>query len=153
LPEKRYPNDDVFIAFYKNLHARLKALPGVQFVAESADVPWDGYDENSDFEIVGAPADPHRNIEAQYRFASPDYFRAVGIPLISGRFFQESDTQTSQSVTIINSAFARRYFPGQNPLGRRLNIWNKKGAEIIGVVGDVKPTPDAPAAKPSFYWA
>ena len=152
LPEKRYPKDDDFIRFYKDLTARLKALPGVQFVAESADVPWDGYDENSDFEIVGASAERNRDVEAQYRFASPDYFRAVGIPLISGRFFQESDTPTSPTVMIINSAFARRYFPGQDPIGKRLSTFNKKDIQIVGVVGDVKPSPDAPVAKPSFYW-
>jgi predicted permease len=152
LPEKRYPKEDDFIGFYKNLAARLKALPGVQLVAESADVPWDGYDENSDFEIVGAPPEAHRDIEAQYRFVSPDYFRAVGTPLTSGRFFAETDTPTSPTVTIVNEAFARRYFPGQDPIGKRLNMWVKKGVLIVGVVGDVKPSPDAPAAKPSFYW-
>jgi len=152
LPEKRYPKEDDFIRFYKNLAARLKALPGVQLVAESADVPWDGYDENSDFEIVGAPPQAHRDIEAQYRFASPDYFRAVGTPLISGRFFAETDTPTSPTVTIVNEAFVRRYFPGQDPIGKRLNMWAKKNVVIVGVVGDVKASPDAAAAKPSFYW-
>jgi predicted permease len=152
LPERRYPKDDDFMRFYKDLAARLKVLPGVQFVAESADVPWDGYDENADLEIVGASVERNRDVEAQYRFASPDYFRAVGIPLISGRFFQESDTPTSPTVMIINSAFARRYFPGQDPIGKRLNSFNKKDVQIVGVVGDVKPSPDAPIAKPSFYW-
>src|SRR5262249_44682138 len=65
LPEKRYPKDEDFIAFYKKLYARLKALPDVQFVAESADVPWDGYDENSNFEIVGASAERNKEAEAQ----------------------------------------------------------------------------------------
>jgi predicted permease len=152
LPEKRYPKDDVFIRFYKDLAARLKALPGVQFVAESADVPWDGYDENSDFEIVGASAERNRDLDTQYRFASPDYFRVVGIPLISGRFFRETDTPTSSTVMIINSAFARRFFPGENPIGRRLSTFGKKNIEIVGVVSDVKPSPDAPVAKPSLYW-
>jgi predicted permease len=152
LPAKRYPKDTDFIHFYKSLYARLKALPGVQLVAESADIPWDGYDENSNFEVVGGSAELNRNAEAQYRFASPEYFRAVGIALISGRYFEESDTETSQIVTIVNSAFARRYFPGQDPIGKRLNMWNRKGVLVVGVVGDVKPSPDAPAAKPSFYW-
>jgi len=152
LPEKRYPKDGVFIRFYKDLAARLKALPGVQFVAESADVPWDGYDENSDFEIVGASAERNRDLDTQYRFASPDYFRVVGIPLISGRFFRETDTPTSSTVMIVNSAFARRFFPGENPIGRRLSTFGKKNIEIVGVVGDVKASPDAPVAKPSLYW-
>jgi predicted permease len=153
LPDKRYPEDEKFIQFYKNLYARLKALPGVQFVAESADVPWDGYDENSDFEIVGASPEVNKQTEAEYRFASPEYFQAAGIPLISGRFFTESDTPTSPTVMIVNQAFVRRYFPGENPIGKRLNTWTKKGIEVVGVVGDVKPSPDAAAAKPSFYWA
>jgi len=152
LPERRYPKEDDFIRFYKNLAARLKALPGVQLVAESADVPWDGYDENSDFEIVGL----HRRRIATLRRSTVLCRRiisvAVGTPLISGRFFAESDTPTSPTVTIVNEAFVRRYFPGQDPVGKRLNMWVKKGVLIVGVVGDVKPSPDAPAAKPSFYW-
>ena len=152
LPDKRYPTDEQFIQFYKNLNARLKALPGVQFVAESTDVPWDGYDENSSFEIVGASEARNRDADAQYHFVSPEYFSAAGIPLISGRFFQETDTQASQAVTIINSSFARRYFPGENPIGRKLSNFNKKNIEIVGVVGDVKASPNAPVAEPSFYW-
>jgi len=153
LPDKRYPSDEQFIEFYKNLYTRLKALPGVQFVAEATDVPWDGYDENSSFEIVGASPERNRDAEAQYHFVSPEYFRAVGIPLIRGRFFEETDVRNSQVVTIINSSFARRYFPGENPIGKRLSTFNNKNVEIVGVVGDVQASPNAPVAEPSFYWA
>jgi predicted permease len=151
-PQKRYPKDDDFIRFQKNLTARLRALPGAQLVAEASDIPWDGYDENSNFSIVGASAEVNNSTEAQYHFVSPDYFRAVGIPLLSGRFFAETDTPTSQPVMIINAALARRYFAGQDPVGKRLDLWTKKGLIIVGVVGDVRDSPDAPPAKPSFYW-
>src|SRR5262249_17440661 len=113
-PQKRYPKDGDSIRFCKTLTARLRALPGVQLVGESSDIPWDGYDENSNFEIVGGSAEQNREIEAQYHFASPDYFRAVGIPLVSGRFFAETDTVSSQTVMIVNSALVRRYFAGQD---------------------------------------
>ncbi|HSC44326.1 MAG TPA: ABC transporter permease, partial [Candidatus Acidoferrum sp.] len=152
LPEKRYPKDEQFIQFYKDLYARLKALPGVQFVAETTDVPWDGYDENASFEIVGASAERNNDAGAQYHFVSPEYFSATGIPLISGRFFEETDTEKTQAVTIVNASFARRYFPGENAIGKKLNFFNRKNIEIVGVVGDVKPSPNAPAAEPSFYW-
>ena len=153
LPAKRYEKDDNFIAFYKNLTVRLQKLPGVQFVGVGSDVPWTGYDENTDMEIEGRPTDPSaQSPEARYHFATPDYFSAIGIPLLSGRFFNDADTQKSQKVTIVNSAFARRYFPGENPLGKRLDLWGQKGVTIVGVVGDVKDSPDSLAAKPSLYW-
>ena len=153
LPAKRYGKDDNFIAFYKNLVVRLQKLPGVQFVGVGSDVPWTGYDENTDMEIEGRPTDPNaQSPEARYHFATPDYFSAIGIPLLSGRFFNDADTQKSQKVTIVNSAFARRYFPGENPLGKRLDLWGQKGVTIVGVVGDVKDSPDSLAAKPSLYW-
>jgi predicted permease len=151
-PQKRYPGEEDFIRFCKNLTTRLQALPGVQLVGESSDIPWDGYDENSNFDIVGGSAEQNRETEAQYHFVSPDYFRAVSIPLLSGRFFAETDTQTSQKVMIVNSALARRYFSGQDPVGKHLNVWSKKDIQIVGVIGDVKAAPDAPPAKPAFYW-
>jgi predicted permease len=153
LPNKRYPNPDSQIHFYQSLVARLQALPGVQYVGIGSDIPWTGYDENSSFDIPGAPTDPNHSPEARYHFASPDYFRALGIPLLSGRFFQLSDDPKAPHVVIVNAAFAQRFFPGQDAVGKRLDIWGFKGTIIVGVIGDVKDTPDAPATKPAFYWA
>lgn len=152
LPEKRYADDGSFIRFYKNLTARLQALPGVEFVGVSTDVPWTGYDDNSTFEIEGRPANPNESVEARYHFISPDYFRAMGIPLISGRFYALIDDEKSPKVMVVNSALAQKYFPGQSALGRRLDLWGNKGVEIVGIVGDVKDTPDASQARPAFYF-
>ena len=152
LPGKRYPKDEDFIRFYKDLVARLQSLPGVQVVGVSSDIPWTGYDENSSFSIEGVPDNPDRSPEARYHFASPDYFRAIGTPLLQGRFAALTDDLKSQKVILVNSAFAQRYFPGEDAVGKRLNLWGHKGVIIIGVVGDVKDTPDAATAKPAFYW-
>jgi predicted permease len=153
LPGKRYPKQEDFIRFYQNLAARLQALPGVRSVGFGSDIPWTGYDENSDFDIEGQPHDPSIPFEARYHFASPDYFRALGIPLLTGRFFTPADDPKSLKVTIVNSAFERRYFPGESAVGKRLDLWGFKGVQIVGVVGDVKDSPDASSTKPSFYWA
>jgi len=128
-------------------------LPGVRSVGFGSDIPWTGYDENSDFDIEGQPHDPSIPFEARYHFASPDYFRALGIPLLTGRFFTPADDPKSLKVTIVNSAFERRYFPGESAVGKRLDLWGFKGVQIVGVVGDVKDSPDASSTKPSFYWA
>ncbi|HKS82746.1 MAG TPA: ABC transporter permease [Candidatus Acidoferrales bacterium] len=153
LPGKRYPKQNDFIRFYQNLAERLQALPGVRAVGFGSDIPWTGYDENSGFDIEGQPHDPSVPFEARYHFASPDYFRALGIPLLSGRFFTPADDPKSPRVTIVNSAFEHRYFPDESSVGKRLDLWGFKGVQIVGVVGDVKDSPDASSTKPSFYWA
>jgi predicted permease len=138
--------------FYRNLVAKLSALPGVQVAAESSDIPWTGFDENTDFEIVGRPEDPNHLPEARYHFASPDYFRAIGTPLLSGRFFAPTDGPKTKTVALVNSALAERYFPSADAVGQQLNLWGIKGVEVIGVVGDVKDSPDAANTKPALYW-
>jgi predicted permease len=152
LPQKRYADPDRVIHFYQNLAERLQALPGVQSVGVGSDIPWTGYDENTSLDLVGVPSQLNNSPEARYHFASPHYFRATGIPLLSGRFFTAADDPKSPPVVIVNSAFARRYFPVEDAVGKRLDIWGKKGALIVGVIGDIKDTPDAPATKPAFYW-
>jgi putative ABC transport system permease protein len=152
LPRKRYPDQASNIRFYKELAARLQALPGVQSVGFGSDIPWTGYDENSDFAIEGRPENRNNPFEARYHFASPDYFRAVGIPLLSGRFFTLADDSKSPIVVIVNSEFARRFFPGEDAVGKRADIWGFKGVQIVGVIGNVKDSPDAASTKPAFYW-
>ncbi|MBV9437628.1 MAG: ABC transporter permease [Acidobacteria bacterium] len=152
LPAKRYPEPPARIHFYQNLAERLRALPGVQSVGIGSDIPWTGYDENTDFGIVGVPSDPNRSPEARYHFASPEYFRALGIPLLAGRFFELTDAPKAQPVVIVNNSLAQRYFPGQDPIGKRLNLWGVKNVMIVGVIADIKDSPDAPSTKPAFYW-
>ena len=152
LAAKRYPNEEDIVRFYQNLAERLKALPGVQIVGESSDIPWTGYDENTNFDIVGRPKDPNHSHEARYHFASPDYFRAIGTPLVRGRFFAPTDDLKAPKVILMNSALAQRDFPNGDAVGQRLDLWGSKAVEIVGIIGDVKDSPDAPSAKPALYW-
>jgi predicted permease len=148
---KRYKDDATFIRFYQELVARLQKLPGVQYAAVSTDIPWTGYDENSNFEITGRQEDGENSPEARYHLVSPDYFRAIGTPLVAGRFLTPADDAKAPKVVLINAALARRYFPNEDPVGKSLNVFGAKDVKIIGVVGDVKDTPDAASAKPAFY--
>ena len=152
LPIKRYPDDATSIRFYKNLVERIKTLPGVQAAGVSSDIPWTGYDENSSFMIEGPPENPNDSPEARYHFATAGYFESIGTPVVSGRAFALTDDEKAPKVVMINAALARRYFPGEEPVGKLLDLWSMKGVKIIGVVGDVKDSPDGGAAKPAFYF-
>jgi len=152
LSNKRYPDDAASIRFYRNLVAQLKTLPGVQSAGVSSDIPWTGYDENSNFAIEGRPEDPNDLPEARYHFATVGYFETIGTPVLSGRSFALTDDEKAPKVVVINAAIARRYFPGQDAVGKLLDLWGMKGVKIIGVVGDVKDSPDGAEAKPAFYF-
>ena len=151
LPSKRYPDDAASIRFYKTLVERLKTLPGVQLAGVSSDIPWTGYDENASFDIEGRPESPNDSPEARYHFATPGYFETIGTPVLSGRSFALTDDEKAPKVAMINAALARRYFPGEDPVGKMLDVFGTKGVKIIGVVGDVKDSPEGPEAKPAFY--
>jgi putative ABC transport system permease protein len=144
LPATQYKDDQQKAAFIERALERIRALPGVEAAATANVTPLSGYNSPINFEIEGRPpAQPGAQPSAEYRAVSHDYFRTMGINLRRGRPFTEQDVkQSSQvgNVVIINEALARRYFPDENPLGKRLAL-SKEGAgwrEIIGVASDVK---------------
>jgi putative ABC transport system permease protein len=144
LPATQYKDDQQKAAFIERALEGIRALPGVEAAATANVTPLSGYNSPINFEIEGRPpAQPGAQPSAEYRAVSQDYFRTMGISLRRGRPFTEQEVkQSSQggTVVIINEALARRYFPDENPLGKRLAL-SKEGAgwrEIIGVAGDVK---------------
>jgi predicted permease len=151
LPEARYPNAKNAISFYRQLLERLEQQPGVRAAGVTSDLPWSGYDENTGFDLEGRSQAENDQNHARFHFASPNYFRAAGIPLIAGRFFSYRDNLDAPPVMLINQSLARLYWPNQDPVGKRMNVWDKK-ATIVGIVGDVKDSPAAADAEPSLYW-
>jgi predicted permease len=151
LPDARYPNEKSAIAFYRQLLERLEQQPGVRAAGVTSDLPWSGYDENTGFDLEGRSQAENDKNHARYHFASPNYFRAAGIPLIAGRFFSDRDNLDAPPVMLINQSLARLYWPNQDPVGKHMNVWDKK-VTIIGIVGDVKDSPAAADAEPSLYW-
>jgi len=102
------------------------------------------------FTIEGKTPPPHEEFHARYHTASPDYFRAVGIPLVHGRFFNERDTKDTPRVSLINDVMARRYWPGEDAVEKRITFDDKPKESdwfrVVGVVGDVKDTPESKGA-------
>jgi len=157
LPGANYKTADNIAGFYQRLLGNLSALPGVHAVGAGTDLPWTGYDENmGGFTIEGKTPPLHEEFHARYHTASPDYFRAVSIPLLRGRFFSNQDTKDGPRVLLINDVMARRYWPGEDAVGKRITFDDKpKDSDwfrVVGVVGDVKDVPRSKAAEPAFWW-
>jgi predicted permease len=159
LPHARYKEDAQTAQFYKRLTASLSELPGVQSAGAGSDLPWTGYDENAGgFLIEGKKAAPNQDFHARYHMATPGYFAAMGIPLLEGRWFTDGDKKGAPTALIINRAMARKYWPGEDVIGRRISFDDnpKKDDDwmrIVGVAGDVKDQANSPAAEPAFWWS
>jgi len=154
LPEQRYSQPQQMKIFYTRLIEKANALPGVQAAALSNCIP--PYCGMSDvFWIEGRPYDPSQPPPIAYMIrVSPDYFRTLGIVLRSGRYLSNKDEAEAPRVVMINEALQRHFFPGVDPIGKRLNtgnaeqpVWN----EIVGVIGDVKTNGLAEETQPALY--
>lgn len=158
LPDTQYKTADAAIHFSDQLTHKLAALPGVKYAGVGTDLPWTGYDENAGgFLIQGEQPPPGQDFHARYHCASPDYFRALGIPLVRGRFFTNADNHDAPAVLIINETMARLYWPHRDALGGRVsfadNPKEKDWMTVVGIVGDVKDQPASPSAEPAFWWS
>jgi putative ABC transport system permease protein len=134
------------IAFYDQLFDKIKALPGVQSVGARYKIPLVLADDyaNLSFAVEGRLTDPANRPTAFYNTVSPDLFRTMEIPVSKGRPFNAHDDQKAQKVIIINETLARRYFPGEDPIGKRMTLEDENPKEedwatIVGVVKDTKP--------------
>jgi putative ABC transport system permease protein len=127
-------------AFFEQLLERVRVLPGVEVASVVSHLPLGGDNTNSGLNIEGRSATPEEPPLADDRLIGADYFRALHIPVLRGRGFTPQDREGAPRVAIINESLARRFFPGQDPIGRRIDMnWKSSGwQEIVGVVGDVK---------------
>jgi putative ABC transport system permease protein len=145
LPEPRYSNHAPRITFYRQTLENVRTMPGVQAAAFISDPPVTGtlglWLNSFDIEGRSTPA-PGRDSAAYLRWITPDYFRTLNIPLLKGRALTEADTTDRPWVVVIDEAMARRYFPNEDPLGKRLVIYwgERRPREIVGVVGNVRQT-------------
>jgi putative ABC transport system permease protein len=142
LPQFQYSTPKQWTAFSEELMTRLQAQPGMQDSAIAGPLPIVDCCITLAFEIVGKPPLQARTAEtANYVPTSPHYFSVMGIPLLRGRLFNESDSSSSAAVVLISDALAKRYFPNENPLGRHLMFGfpanGMVSREIVGIVGDI----------------
>ncbi|HLJ78595.1 MAG TPA: ABC transporter permease, partial [Acidobacteriaceae bacterium] len=156
LPRFQYSTPQQWTAFSDELLRRLHAQPGLQQSAIVVPLPvLDGF-VNLGFKIDGAPPlPPGATQTADYVSASPDYFPVMGIPLLRGRAFTADDSAMRPPVAVISETLARRYFPHENPVGRRMTFGfppdGNVSREIVGVVGDVRDASLSQEPGPMMY--
>lgn len=140
LPNVTYPEPHQRIAFFTKLLEGLDALPEITSAGMTQTLPMRG-DYSLSFTIQGQPAPkPNEEHSANYRVISPEYFQALGVPLVRGRTMTERDSETAPKVAIVDQKFVDRYFPDKNPIGQAIDIGNGTDGffEIVGVVGNVR---------------
>ena len=157
LPPRVYKPKDT-VRFWDTLAESLNSAAGIRAAGIGTDLPWTGYDDNiGGFLIEGKKPTGPEDFHARYHVASPDYFRAVGIPLVRGRFFTAGDNIKAPPVMIINQSMARHYWPNEDAVGKRVSFDDhpkeSDWMRIVGVVGDVKDRPDSPEAQNALWWA
>lgn len=156
LPDKQYATQAAVDGFNNELVRRVQHLPGVKSVGLSSFVPASGSNSNTTFVVDGYVPPPGASMNlARLVTVEGDYLQAMGIPLLSGRFFTPSDTASNQLVAIVNHKLAEHYWPGGDPIGKRLRIgtpdMQPPWLTVVGEIADIKEgSPDTPA-KEEWY--
>jgi putative ABC transport system permease protein len=151
-----------YTAFFESLVERLAQLPGVTAAGASSGLPWTGAVDNALFGIEGRTKPANGDMHAHYLYVSPDYLRAIGVPLVAGRWLTTADHFDAPKVVLVNKALALHYWPtAEACLGQRIHTWrdtadlNSLMADsfmtIVGVIGDVKDAPTDAKASETFY--
>ena len=141
LPAAKYGQSDQKIAFYRETLERVRMLPGVNYAGVINNLPFRGW-TGFNFTIEGRPALlPGQVPEANERVVSCGYFQAMGIPLLKGREFTDREGPDAEPVVMVNHAMVQRYFPNEDPIGRRIRPGGSDSSApwytIVGIVGDV----------------
>ena len=145
LASARYSEGAQITAFYSDLTSRLRALPGVESVGLGSSVLLSALPQSASLQVQGRPArDPRaRSAPVPYDSITPDFFKTLRIPLLSGRLFTDVDTPTSPLVAVVNESLARRFFPDEDALGKKVGFGDPtdprtQWAAIVGIVGDTR---------------
>jgi predicted permease len=143
LPDAKYSKPELISSFYHNLLDSIERLPGVEAAGAVSALPLGGqnFSGTTTVDTAEVPFDD-TTPEADERLVTPDYFKAMGIPLIRGRYFTDDDTASSPPVTIVDETMAQTYWPHEDPIGKRLHIGDRKAQlpwmTVVGVVGHVR---------------
>jgi putative ABC transport system permease protein len=138
LPGAKYPESEQQAAFFQQVISRIESLAGVQSAGAVSAVPLTGWQNKTSFAIEGRPETSQTE---ELHAASPGYFQAIGIPLLRGRAFTEQDRSNAERVVIVSEGLAHRYWPDEDPIGRRIQLGgdsHEPWRTIVGIVGDVK---------------
>jgi putative ABC transport system permease protein len=159
LTSSTYDKPEACVAYVNQTLEKLKAMPGVESVGFVAPMPFSGGNVGSDFRIEGRPEPaPGTEPDANNRSVTAEYFQAMKIPLIKGRYFNEQDRRGGVGAAIINQSLAEEYFRNEEAIGKQIshiganqNEGDPEKWEIVGVVGDVHHSSLANPARPEIY--
>lgn len=149
--------EDRLIRLFEDVRLKIQGIPGVQSAGATTNLPWSGYDENSSFGIVGrststAASGNDEEGNARFQAATPGYFEAAGMRLVSGRFFDAAqDVKGRPLQVIVNDALVHKYLRDRNPIGTTLDLWGEK-RQIAGVVAGIRDYPADLDVKPAFWF-
>jgi putative ABC transport system permease protein len=157
LPVKKYKEDPQVVTFFRQATQQLASLPGVRAVTVGNFLPfYSGLGARTSFFIEGQPPPPHGQEPAtDVRVVDENYFRTLGIPALQGRTFTAQEGEEDRHTIVISKALADKYFPGENPIGKRISVEMMEKPpmnEIIGVVGDVRYDKLDGETYPMVYW-
>ena len=143
LPDARYKEPVQKIAFFEQLLADVRALPGVQAAGLSTALPGLGWDSDNNISILEHPPLPKgRGLDTLRRYVDPGYFVAMQIPLIRGRYFRDDERLNHARTVIIDQSTAQQFFPGEDPIDRHIKIiddeGDKQSYEVVGIVGKTR---------------
>jgi predicted permease len=141
LPDSKYQDTAHIVALYRTILDRLQSVPGVQSVGIVKTVPMGGATDGSGIRFTEDPPRDNRQLAySNFVVGSPGFFSAVGTPVLRGRDFLETDVLESAPVAIVNSAMAKKFWPGQDPVGQHVGLGSKRYPlmTVVGVVADIK---------------
>lgn len=150
-PPQSLHDDTQVLAFFQTLTDRLKGLPGVESVTLMGNRIGSGWSNNTNVSVDGVQPQGSKGSMVRWNDVGSNYCHVLGISLLEGRDFRDSDSATAPKVAIINQTFANWYLPGTNPVGHQIQIANTSAATIIGVVADSKYTGVREVSTPMAY--
>ena len=152
LPSTDYPTREASQAFYDRLFERLRAHPGIAVVGAAEGIPFSGWNLASSLNVEGRPAPKQgEEFDTHFQNVTPDFFKAIGVPLVKGRWLQPTDKDSLAPAVLVNEELVKRLYPNEDPIGKRINFgWmGKQWFTIVGVVGTYRhyrlPQPMGPA--------
>jgi putative ABC transport system permease protein len=157
LPEATYPKPEDSTQFYKKLLDRVSALPGVQSAAAAWWIPLSGSEISFNFNVEEHPIPAGQQPIAQVNIVTPDYFQTMRVPIRQGRAFTDRDDRNAPPVAIVTESFAKQYFPGEDPVGKRIipngsiDPGKPPVREIVGVIADMHLISLRLPPKPQIY--
>jgi len=156
LPSSKYAQDQRRIQFFKDLVQRAQSIPGVKAASAIDVLPFGGLGSATSFFISGTPKPaPGEEPTTDVRVVEPNYFGAMGIPFLSGRTFTEREATEASHVVVINRRLAEQYFPGEDPIGKKIAIVmmdQPPECEVVGIVEDVKYSSLEGDVRAMAYW-